>query len=57
MHVVSYHIKESIGSDGIFESRCLADETGGLYISTETTDELIAALERTLGCPLVTEAR
>jgi Ca-activated chloride channel family protein len=57
VHVVSYRIKESLGPDGIFEARCLADETGGLYISTETTDELIAALEKTLGCPLVTDAR
>jgi len=57
VHVVSYRIKESLGPDGNFESRCLADETGGLYISTETTDELIAALEKTLGCPLVTDAR
>ena len=57
VHVVSYRIKESLGPDGIFEARCLADETGGLYISTETTDQLIAALEKTLGCPLVTDAR
>jgi Ca-activated chloride channel family protein len=57
VHVVSYRIKESLGSDGIFEARCLADETGGLYISTETTGELIAALAKTLGCPLVTDAR
>lgn len=57
VHVVSYRIKESLGPDGIFEARCLADETGGLYIATETTDELIAALEKTLGCPLVTDAR
>jgi Ca-activated chloride channel homolog len=57
VHVVSYRIKESLGPDGIFEARCLADETGGLYISTETTDELIAALEKTLGYPLVTDAR
>jgi Ca-activated chloride channel family protein len=57
IHVISYRIKESLGPDGIFESRCLADETGGLYISTQTTGELIAALEKTLGCPLVGDAR
>lgn len=33
-------------------ARCLADQTGGEYASTETVDELIAALQRTLGCPL-----
>jgi Ca-activated chloride channel family protein len=57
VHVVTYRIQSSLGPDGIFEGRCLADETGGLYISTETTDELPAALETTLGCPLVTDAR
>lgn len=57
VHVISYRIKESLGTDGIFEARCLADENGGLYISAETTDELIAALKKTLGCPLVTDAR
>lgn len=34
-------------------SRCLADETGGLFVRTETIDELVAALNRTLGCPLI----
>lgn len=57
VHVVTYRIASSLGPDGIFEGRCLADETGGLFISTETTDELAAALETTLGCPLVTDAR
>ena len=31
-------------------SRCLADTTGGKYVSAETLDELIAALRVTLGC-------
>ncbi|MDJ0824441.1 MAG: vWA domain-containing protein [Rhodobacter sp.] len=34
-------------------SRCLADETGGLFVSTETVDELVAALQETLGCPVI----
>ena len=29
------------------------DQAGGLYISVETTDELVAALRKTLGCPIV----
>lgn len=31
-------------------ARCLADETGGEYVSAETVDDLIAAMMRTLGC-------
>ena len=34
-------------------ARCLADETGGLFVTTETVDELVAALQATLGCPVI----
>jgi Ca-activated chloride channel family protein len=34
-------------------AKCLADSTGGMYVSTETVDELAAALRETLGCPLI----
>ena len=34
-------------------ARCLADQTGGLFVMTETVDELVAALQRTLGCPVI----
>lgn len=37
-------------------SRCLADATGGQYVTAETTDELIEALQKTLGCPLLGDA-
>ena len=33
-------------------ARCLADRTGGIYVSAETTDELIKALQDTLSCPM-----
>jgi Ca-activated chloride channel family protein len=55
VHVASYRIKASIGSDGVFQSRCLADETGGLYAAADTTEELTAALQEMLGCPLVSD--
>ena len=34
-------------------TKCLADETGGLYVTTETVDELVDALTKTLGCPVI----
>ena len=40
----------------MLQSRCLADETGGIYVSAETTDELIAAFQKTLGCPIVSRS-
>lgn len=37
-------------------ARCLASATKGEFITAETTDELVAALHRTLGCPVMTDA-
>jgi Ca-activated chloride channel family protein len=34
-------------------SKCLADRTAGTYTSAETLEQLIAALEKTLGCQLL----
>lgn len=35
------------------EVQCLADVTGGSYVTTETVDELSDALRRTLGCAFI----
>ena len=39
----------------ILDAKCLAEKNGGLYITAETEEELIVALEKTLSCPMVTE--
>jgi Ca-activated chloride channel family protein len=56
VHVISYRIASAVGADGVFASRCLADETGGLYAAADTVDEVAAALETALACPMVSEA-
>lgn len=38
---------------GEIAARCLADATGGEYVSADTVDDLVSALHRTLGCPLL----
>ncbi|SFL32291.1 vWA domain-containing protein [Shimia haliotis] len=38
---------------GTTVASCLAEQTGGLFVTTETVDELVAALQRTLGCPVI----
>jgi Ca-activated chloride channel family protein len=53
VHVIGYRPRDSTEVYGILQSRCLAEETGGLYISAETTDELASAFQRTLGYPVV----
>jgi len=35
---------------------CLADESHGLYIKTNSEEELVQALEKTLDCPMISEA-
>jgi Ca-activated chloride channel homolog len=57
VHVISYKISSSLGSKGVFHAQCLADTTGGLYVATDTLDELVAALDRALLCPLISDAR
>ena len=52
VHVVGYRDSQQ---QGYFTARCMADVTGGQYVSAATQDELVKALRKTLGCPLVTE--
>ena len=37
-------------------AKCLSDRTGGMFVSTETVDELADALRDTLGCALIGDA-
>lgn len=39
--------------DGTTVAKCLADQTGGMFVSTDTVDALEAALHATLGCALL----
>jgi len=57
VHVIGYGMRELATTTGYLQSRCLAEGTGGLYISVETTDELISALQKMLGCPAVSGLR
>ncbi|WP_227363999.1 vWA domain-containing protein [Sedimentitalea arenosa] len=62
VHVIGFRVRGSFFAwkdsptagmdDGRTVARCLADRTGGQYVSTETTEDLVKALQDTLGCPL-----
>ena len=43
------------GEQSIVETKCLAEQNGGVYISVETEDELASAFEKTLGCPMISQ--
>ncbi|MFK7876177.1 MAG: VWA domain-containing protein [Paracoccaceae bacterium] len=61
VHVIGFKVRsaffswnsQSDDTVSVSASRCLADDTGGTYTSSETLDQLIAALRATLGCKLL----
>ena len=58
VHVISLRVRgiSWVGEQSVLEAKCLAEQNGGLYLTAETQDELKEAIEKTLGCPIVTEA-
>lgn len=57
IHVVGYRTKgySWTGEQSVLDTKCLAEKNGGLYITVDTKEELIAALQKTLDCPMLTE--
>jgi Ca-activated chloride channel family protein len=43
------------GEQSILDVKCLADQNGGLYVSADTEQDLTEALEKTLGCPMLSK--
>lgn len=56
VHVVGYMVGHTSGIPSAYPTRCLPEQTGGLFVGADTKDELVSALQRTLGCALVSEA-
>ena len=58
VHVISLRVRgiSWVGEQSVLDAKCLAEQNGGLYLTAETQDELKEAIEKTLGCPMVTEA-
>ncbi|WP_247738854.1 VWA domain-containing protein [Shimia sp. R9_2] len=61
VHVIGFKVRgdrfswaeDSDYDQKISVAQCLSERTGGYYVGTETVDELVSALQRTLGCPLL----
>lgn len=61
VHVVGFRVtrdffawnnpEQTFGEDTV--AKCFADRTGGVFVTTETVDELVEALQQTLGCPVI----
>jgi Ca-activated chloride channel homolog len=58
VHVISLRVRglSWMGEQSVLDAKCLAEQNGGLYLTAETQDELKDAVEKTLGCPMVTES-
>lgn len=57
VHVIGFRMKNFswTGEQSILDVKCLADQNGGLYVSAETEQDLVEALEKTLGCPVLSQ--
>jgi Ca-activated chloride channel homolog len=57
LHVIGLRVRGFawMGEQGVLDAKCLAETNGGQYLPVETEVELREALEKTLGCPMVTQ--
>jgi len=57
VHVIGFRMKDYswTGEQSILDVKCLAEQNGGLYISADAKQDLIDALEKTLGCPMLSQ--
>jgi Ca-activated chloride channel family protein len=55
VHVVGYQLRAFrwTGPQSFLDVKCLAEETGGLYITAENQADLVEAFRKTLGCPMM----
>jgi Ca-activated chloride channel family protein len=58
VHVIGFRYSgySWTGGNSVMDLMCLADENNGLYIKANNEGELIEALEKTLDCPMVSQA-
>ena len=57
IHVISFRYQAFswTGEQSIEETKCLAEQSGGLFITVDTEEDLAAALEKTLDCPMISQ--
>lgn len=57
VHIIGFRMKNFswTGEQSILDAKCLAEQNNGLYITAEAQQDLIDALEKTLGCPMLSQ--
>lgn len=58
VHVIAFRYEgfSWTGGNSVMDLICLADQNNGLYIKANSEEELTEALEKTLDCPMVSQA-
>ncbi|MHA1517016.1 MAG: vWA domain-containing protein [Alphaproteobacteria bacterium] len=58
VHVIAFRYSgfSWTGGNSVMDLMCVADENNGLYIKADDENELAEALEKTLDCPMISEA-
>jgi len=58
VHVIAFRYEgfSWTGGNPVGDLRCLADENHGLYAKANSEEDLVDALEKTLDCPMVSQA-
>jgi Ca-activated chloride channel family protein len=58
VHVIGFRYENYswTGGNSVMELMCLANENNGLYVKTNSEAELVEALEKTLDCPMISQA-
>jgi Ca-activated chloride channel homolog len=58
VHIIGYRIENYswTGEQSIVEAKCLAERNNGLYITAQSEEDLVAAFEKTLNCPMTSQS-
>jgi Ca-activated chloride channel family protein len=58
VHVIGFRYEgfSWTGENSVMDLMCLADESHGLYIKTNSEEELVEALKKTLDCRMISQA-
>ena len=58
VHVIAFRYEgfSWTGGNSVLDLMCLADENHGLYTKANSEEDLVEALEKTLDCPMVSQA-
>ena len=58
IHVIAFRYEgySWTGGNSVMDLMCMANENRGLYARANSEEELIEALEKTLDCPMISQA-